>query len=467
MPNSLGPNGLEVATLQELVDYFTSQYQQIYGSDINLASDSPDGQMMMIYIQAILDMEDLLVQIYNQFDPDNAIGKVLDQRCAINGIQRQAGTHTTTNITIVTSQALNLYGVDQNIQEIFTVQDNAGNKWELLETTTIGGAGTQALAFQAVVPGAVLSVPNTITVPVTIVLGVTSVNNPTTYSTLGINEESDYDFKIRRQKSVSLSSQGYLEGLLAALENITGVVSAFVYENVTGSTDGDGIPSHSIWVIVSGTGTPAAIANAIYTKRNAGCGMKGDETFIILQADGTDFTVRWDNVVAENLFIKFTATSLDGVNSPNIALIRSQLPALLAPGVAEQVNINDLATLVQQIDNNCLVTNAGFSTTSGGSYTNTLTPSAKNKQFAVDADNIIIIPLIISPASDAVGSSETVQFSVVGGFGTITWSMQTSASGTPSVDSDGLYTAGAGTGTDVVRATDSLGNFKDANVVVA
>lgn len=467
MPNLIGPTGLMTASQAELITYFTGAYRGIYGADINLDQDSPDGQMMMIYIQALLDVEDLLTQVYNQFDPDNAIGRVLDQRCAINGIQRQAGTHTVTNITIVTTQALSLFGIDQAQTPPYIIADNEGTQWELVTSIAIPTAGTYVLAFQAVLPGATLSVPNTITVPVSVVLGVVSVNNPTTYSTLGLNEESDAELKIRRQKSVSLSSQGYLQGLLAALENISGVVSAFVYENVTGSTDADGIPSHSIWVIVSGAASSAAIANAIYTKRNAGCGMKGTQTFNISQADGSNFTIRWDVVVPEDLFIKFTATSLDGVNPPNIAAIREQLVTLFVPGVYQQVNINELATLVQDIDPNTLVTNAGFSTTSGGSYTSTLLPTAKNQQFAVSAPNIIIIPLILNPVAPAsVTDGDTIQFSALGGFGAYTFTIHTNVSGGTINGSTGLYTAGSTPGTDVVRVTDAASNHTDVNVTV-
>lgn len=467
MPNSIGPTGLITATQAELITYYQTQFQNIYGSDINLDPDSPDGQMMMIWIQAVVDLQDLLTQVYNSFDPDLAIGKVLDQRVAINGIQRQAGTHTVTNITLTVTAALNIYGIDQEVFDPYTVADNQGNKWELLTSTVFSDPGDYVLAFQAVVPGAVLSVPNTITVPVSIVLGISEINNPTTYTTLGINEESDFDLRIRRQKSVSLASQGYLDGLLAALENLTGMVAAFVYENTTGSTDGDGIPSHSIWVIVSGTAADAAIANAIYTKRNAGCGMKGDQTFNVSQADGSTFVIRWDEVVAQDLFIKFTATSLDGVNPPNIAAIREGLVSSFAPGVHEQVNINDLATLVQEIDNNCLVTSSGFCLTSGGSFTSTLTPSTKNKQFAITEENIIILPMILSPTSNAVGTGDEIDFSTLGGFGTLTYTVHTNNSGASINASTGVYTAGVTPATDVVRVTDALGNYTDVNVVVS
>lgn len=465
MPNSIGVNGLTVATQAELLANLTTAFQTIYGSDVNLASDTPDGQMMNIFIQAILDIEDLLTQVNAMFDPDQAIGNVLDQRVAINGIQRQAGTYTLTNITLTTTQALNLYGLDQTVQPVYTVADNAGNQWELVTSQTVGAAGTYVYAFRAANPGAVFTIPNTITTPVTIVLGVLTVNNPTTYTTLGINEETDAQLKIRRQKAVSLSSQGYLAGLLSALLNINGVVSAFIYENVTGSTDSDGIPSHSIWVIVEG-GANADIANAIYQKRNAGCGMKGSVSYTITQVDGTFFIVNWDVVTPEDLFIKFTATSLDGINPPNLALIRSQLPSTFVPGVFEQVNINDLATLVQKIDSNTLVTSAGFSTTSGGSYTNTLLPTAKNYQFVVSSADIILLPMILNPVTVTVVNGATQQFTGLGGYGTLTYTIPTNNSGGSINSSTGLYTAGATPSTDTVRVTDSLGNFADSTVTV-
>lgn len=467
MPNQITADGLEVKTYAELLAEFIENFKTIYGADINLSSDTPDGQIMNIFLQTVLDYQDLLVQVNAMFDPDQAVGSILDARCAINGIQRQAGTYTRTNITIVTTQALNLYGLDQEDQPIFTVADNAGNQFELLESISIGAAGSNVLAFRAKAVGAVLTVPNTITVPVSIVLGVSTINNPTTYTSLGINEETDAQFKIRRQKSVSLASQGYLAGLLASLLNISGVTSAFVYENVTGSTDGDGVPGHSIWVIVSGVYSAAAVANAIYTKRNAGCGMKGDITFNVGQPDGSVFTVRWDDVEDEALFIKFTATSLDGVNPPDIAAIRAGLPASYVPDVYAQVNINELSEKVQDLDSNTLVTAAGFCDTAAGSYTNTDTPSAKNKQFRFTEAKVIILPMILNPPTSTVVHAESATFAGLGGYGALVYSIQTNNSGGTIDAGTGEYTAGPTSPvTDTIRVTDSLGNYAEATVSV-
>lgn len=465
MPNSISASGLTTATREELVAQYTAAFQAIYGSDINLDQDSPDGQLMMIFIQTCLDNLDLMTQIYNGFDPDKAFGVVLDSRVAYNGIQRLDGTYTVTNVTITTDRALTLVGLDDPEEdEPYTVSDNAGTQWVLINTESPVSSGSYVYAFRAKNPGATLTTVNTITTPITIVLGVTAINNPTTYTTLGTNEETDAELKVRRQKSVTLASQGYLAGLVAALESTEGVTDAIVRENVTSTTDGDGIPGHSIWVIVDGSATDLDIATAIYRKRNAGAGMYGAVSYFIDQVDGTTFEIKWDVVTSQNLFIKFTATSLDGVNSPDIAAIRSGLPTSFVTTINGQVNINDLATLVQEIDNNTLVTSAGFSLTSGGVYTNTLSPSTKDKRFSISSANIIIIPMLMSPPSASVASGgATQQFTALGGYGAYTYTI---FSGAGSVNSStGLFTS-AGTGSTVVRATDTQGNTADATVTV-
>lgn len=560
MPNSIGPTGLTTATQAELLAQYTDGYEGLYGADIDLSSDSPDGQNINITIQSILDALDLLMNINNMFDPDNAVGVILDQRVAINGIQRQAGTFTVTNITIVTNQSVNLYGLDQEDQPVYTVADNAGNSWILQSTQLAVPVGTNVFSFQAAIAGAIAPIPNTITVPVVIVLGVVSINNPTTYTSLGINEESDANLKVRRQQSVSLASQGYLAGLLAALKNINGVTSAFVYENNTSATDGDGVPGHSIWVIVAGTAPASEIANAIYQKRNAGCGMFGAQSYTVIQVDGTTFTLHWDDVFSQNLFIKFTATSIDGIRQPNIAAIRSGLVTSFVPGVFQEVNINAMATQVQDIDSNTLVTLAGFTTgqsqnltlsgvaASGAfvlsyngnasasinwndsvatiqtqvrsisglasvvvtgsiasqtltfnlntvanvlglllvttntlqtsapaavlfsyheGYTNTLTPQKKNFQFAVSANNIIIVPMILTPTSSSITIMASLTFTGLGGYGTYTYSIQTNNSGGSINSSTGAYTAGgSGSVIDTILVVDQQGNSATAMVNV-
>ncbi len=464
MPNQITAAGLETDTQAELVAQFDADFEAIYGADINLESNSPDGQMEMIFIQAVLDLLDLITTVYNGFDPDKAIGVVLDARVAYNGIQRQAGTFTLTNLTLVTTNALNqdLPGLDTAPDNPYTVADNEGNRWLLTTAQTGLGAGSHVAEFRAEFPGEVLTTIGTITVPVTVILGVSSINNPTVATTIGINQESDAELRIRRQKSVSLGAQGYPATMRAAIENVSGVTSANVYENDGGETDADGVPGHTMWAVIAGTALDADIAQAIYVKRNMGCGMNGDQSYTITQQDGTPWIVYWDNVAAQNLYIRMFAVSLDGLVLPNTTAILNNTTGLAvtyAPAVAEEVNINGLVTAVQAIDPNTLALTPGFSAIAAGPYSDTLSVSAKNKQFAVANARILIISAIKSTVADL----NTIQFAAAGGTAAYVFSV---ASGSGSINSGtGLFTA-AGAGTTVVRVTDANGIKADATITV-
>ena len=234
MPDSFGVNGLTVETASEITSDLTSGLQAIYGADINVDQNSPDGQMIGIVTQVAVDIRELLSQINSSFDPDQAIGIQLDQRCAINGVTRVGATYTVQPVDITVNATTILAGLDSNYNSAtgtgFTVSDGNGNNFILGATTTLN-AGTTTLDFRAALIGSV-SVPiNTLTVPVTIVSGVTSVNNSSAAISVGQTEETDVQLRVRRQRSVAITSNGYLNGLTAALLGLTGVTNAAVYEN--------------------------------------------------------------------------------------------------------------------------------------------------------------------------------------------------------------------------------------------
>lgn len=392
MSNLIDENGITVNTYDETVDFLETGMRSAYGDEINTDSNTPDGQLINIFAQAVTDLLDLVVQVYNSFDPDNALGTVLDLRCSINGIQRSGGTFTIQPIVVTTDRAVYLPGLDDAYLDTdgtgFTISDDQDNEFILLDSINIVSSGTTLLDFRAKNDGEVLTVPDTITTIKTITLGVTEVNNPGTYTTLGLNQESDYDFRLRRQQSVSLASQGYLGPLLAALLNISGVTYAKVYENNSGAIDGDGIPAHAIWPIVEG-GEDSDIAWAIYTKRNAGCGMKGDVTVDVTQPDLSMFEIKFDRTSTEDLYVHFDATSIDGITTVGTTLIANELAEEVNLDVNEQININDIAALVRDIDSNTLITSIGVST-DGSTYENIVGPSTKNKRLTLIADNVDI-----------------------------------------------------------------------------
>ena len=306
MSDNFDNNGLQVATRPELVEELTQDYQGIYGEDINIDQSSPDGQVINIFAQGGTDIRELLMQIYNSFDPDNCSGKVLDSRCAINNIFRKGGTFTTVPIDVTVDRTVTLDGLDENYNDPnatgYTIQDAAGNQFILVSTQTLQ-SGTTRVLFRAKEIGAVQTTLNTITTPVTIVLGVVSVNNPVD-ATEGVNEETDYQLKVRRRQSVSIGSSGYLNGLLATVLQLDGVTDAALYENFTGETDENGTPAHCMWLVVEG-GSDSDIADAIYRKKSYGCNMRGDISYTITTVSHQQFIAKWDEPTIQNMYVRF------------------------------------------------------------------------------------------------------------------------------------------------------------------
>lgn len=392
MPNAIDSTGIQTQTTPEIIAEIldgTPDYpgmRQIYGADINVAPNSPDGQMVNIVAQAKTDVLEFITQAYNSFDPDLAVGVALDQRCAINGVVRKAGTYTLTNVTVTADRALTLDGLNDESANPFTVQDSAGNQFQLVDTEIIASAGVYVLAFRAAALGAVETVPNTITTVVSITLGIVGVNNPNPATSTGVNEESDNALRIRRQNSVALPSIGYFSGLVGALQNIDGVLQASVFENVTNSTDSDGIPAHSIWCIVLG-GESGDVANVIYLKRNAGCGMKGAASVSVIQLDGSTFNVQFDRPTDEDLYISLDIAAISGTIDEDF--IRAEILRLLSYGINQPADTTTISCLVRQISPNASTSNEGVSN-DGIAYVSLLQTSSKNRIFALAADRITI-----------------------------------------------------------------------------
>ena len=141
MADSLDATGLVVKTLNEIVADLETGLRGIYGSDINLDQNSPDGQLVNIFAQAAVDIRELAQQIYNSFDPDLAIGRILDQRVVINNIERQGGTYTVQPIDIVVDRTVSLTGLDANYNDPdgtgYTVQDDEGNQFILIDSVEL------------------------------------------------------------------------------------------------------------------------------------------------------------------------------------------------------------------------------------------------------------------------------------------------------------------------------------------
>jgi len=312
MPDLLDENGLQTKSLAELKAEIGDGYKSIYGNDINIEQNSPDGQKVDIEAQNGVDIREILQSVNSGFDPDQALGRVLDQRVAINGITRNEGTYTFQDINITTDRALNLVGLDSEanelnptVKDLYTVKDDAGTLFYLLSSQVIVGASVTAFNFRAAEIGKVEVTPNTITTGETVLAGITNINNPSGANSIGNNEESDSKLKVRRRVSTAISSIGNLDGLEAALKDLEGVTTALAEENDSNVTDSNGTEAHTIWCIVEG-GDPDEIGQVIYSKKTTGCGMRGDQIVQVPRTNDRFYNVKYDRPGGEGLYIRMS-----------------------------------------------------------------------------------------------------------------------------------------------------------------
>lgn len=395
MSDQLTANGLETKDIEDLRTELNDGFKAIYGDDINIDPNSQDGQQINIFAQGGVDLRELLQQVNANFDPDEAQGRVLDQRVAINAITRNGGTYTFTPVEITTDTALNLVGLDDQSDELeptvsnlYTVKDDAGTEFYLLDSISIVSAGVQSLTFRAAEIGRVEIQVNTITSPVTVIAGVTNINNPSGPLSIGVNEESDADLKVRRRSSVAIPSLGYLDGIEAALNNLDGVTTARASENNTSITDSDGTPGHTFWAIVEG-GDETEIGVIIYKKKSSGSGMRGAESVSIPRPNNREFIAYFDRPGSEDLYIRFSVELIGGgfVDEDDL---KRQIAEGITWEIGGEAGSDDVTDFVKSINSQYRVTGMQVSD-DGATWFEVVSVTSPQNRFVNDVSRITII----------------------------------------------------------------------------
>lgn len=239
MTYEIDKNGINLPNINDITDNLISQYQNVYGTNINVEQNTPDGQLINIKAQNQTDVNEIATYIYNSFDPNIAEGRALDRNVAYNGIKRNAGSYTQVPISMTANQTASLKGLNDNYTNPsgtgFTVADNLGNSYILITSTEVQ-AGTNILTFRAQNIGVIQPTLNTITNILTPQLGIVSCNNPSAPLQIGVEEESDYDLKNRFNQTFALGGLGNFDSLISSILNLNGVLSVSGENNWTNET---------------------------------------------------------------------------------------------------------------------------------------------------------------------------------------------------------------------------------------
>lgn len=312
-------SGISAPDYQTILNTLTGYFQQIYGDDVYLDPDSKDGQMVSIYARGIHDANNSAIAVYNSFSPATAQGRGLASNVKINGIAVTPASRSTADVRIV--------GQVGTLITNGTVRDSNGITWSLPASVVIGIDGAVTVTATCQIDGAVVAPAGSITEIGTPTRGWQSVTNPAA-ATAGRKVETDAELRQRQAKSVAIPSLTVLDGIMGAVATLDGVERYRGYENDTSVEDANGLPPHSISLVVAG-GDAAAIAKTIATKKTPGGGTYGTTTISVTDKYGIVHPISFFRPTSVDIYARVEIKALQGYTSAVGEEIRTAVAAYI------------------------------------------------------------------------------------------------------------------------------------------
>lgn len=266
------PTGLSVPAPQTVLSGVQTDWVQAFalnGKTLSTELTTPQGQLQQSQAYMVSQFFAAMAQIVANVDPMTSDGVYQDALGRIYFLTRQAATYATVQAVVTGTQGQTLPAGSQ-------ARSSDGTIWETTTAVVFGLTSTANVTLRATVAG---TVPAAAINDLTIyqqVPGWESISNAAP-SVPGTDTESRQAFEQRRYESVSIGGNGTASAVRAAISNVAGVTDVYVYNNggdtaITYGTSNYPIPAHSIALIVSG-GTDTAVAAAINSKLDCGCGL--------------------------------------------------------------------------------------------------------------------------------------------------------------------------------------------------
>lgn len=332
-------NGITIERLDEIVARFNSGFRQIYGQNINLDPDTPDGQMIGILSQIKMDFEELAENVYKQLDPDLATGAWLEQRVAYAGLVRRGASYSYLRSAIITGTPnVNLYAG-------IVVSDGNKVRWVLERDVTLNQLGSAQADFRSEELGAFNLPPKTALTIETVTLGLQSVTSNEAAEE-GSEEETDTELRQRFFISRSKNAQNSVDALEAKIHALPDVKQVKVLENNSGALDKNGVQPHSINVVVVG-GNSRDIAKAIYDNKGAGVGLQG-ETQVMLTIDNLQRNIKFDYAAPVDIAVQIRVVRYEDFTEIDQAELKRVLTGLVF-AVGAQVSISRLYSPINTV----------------------------------------------------------------------------------------------------------------------
>lgn len=322
--------GISAPSYEEIYEYLKGRMWAIFGDDINLDADTQDGQMVGIVAAAISDVNAQAIAVYNAYNPTTAKGVALDFAVKVNGITRQAASHSQIDLRIVGQAGTHIVnGV---------ALDEAENKWNLPADVVVPPAGEITVTAIAAEEGNIRAPAGTVNRIGTPTLGWQTVENILAAEP-GAPVQTDLELRVQQSKSTALPSVSLWEGIIGSLLTTAGVRRVSGIKNDGDTPTTEGVPGHSIAMIVDG-GEVADIAKTIFLKKGEGVGTYGSTSYNYLDTYGFPNTIKFSRPTVVPAYCKLTISPAADYLSSAEEEIKARIVAYInSLDIGESVNI--------------------------------------------------------------------------------------------------------------------------------
>lgn len=352
--------GFDTRTLTDLLTEIGDDQKDAFGANFkNDQASSVIAQLNGIISERLAELWEVAQGTAGALDPDNAEGAQLRALCALTGTVPLEPRASTVLLTLTgdpgtvvslgtqvsvagTDDVFNITWVEATIGgtddswatgTAYVVGDyvtNAGNIYYCTDAGTSAGAGTgpdtedaaivdngviwaflgagtghvAGITAESVEEAAVLAPARSLTVIETPVAGWLGVINPLD-ATPGQAVESDAALRLRRVQELQGGASGTADAIRTDVLQVDGVIACDVFTNATDATDGDGVPPHSIEVLVRG-GDADDIRSAIFGQVAAGIGTYGSTSGSVVDSQGNSHTVKFSRPTEVDIYIAVT-----------------------------------------------------------------------------------------------------------------------------------------------------------------
>lgn len=331
-PLEILPTGVVVPESIDIRQGILEDMNEAFGGDLDIVTPStPQAYLSDKLTDNIRDSNAAIAYMISQMDPATSEGRMQDGIARIYYLERKPATSSVVQ-ALCTGQPTAILPLGS------LAQDDDGNLWQSTAEGTFPLSGQLTIQFACVATGPITLGIGQLTRIAQLVPGWDAITNLGA-ATAGSNVESRAAFEARRRESVARNAHGTPAAIRSAVWDVDGVIDVFAYDNYNNVVLPYGataypIAPHSIYIAVIG-GEAQEIAEAIFAKKDLGCGMNGNTSVTIQDTEGYNFPYPEYQIQFEippSLPVKFLVQL---VNNPG-----------LPPDIIQQTKTKVLSTFV-------------------------------------------------------------------------------------------------------------------------